>query len=115
MDYIVFGAGKTASLISRYFSTCSTDDRLIGFFDFMGNNPFSLPIVRASDIARHKGEFIAGSVMTDTIKSIKEIAFDKFRVSPERIKTLDVVIPSNRVDEHALSAIKPFFSSDTVY
>lgn len=111
MNYIVFGAGKTAYAIKRYIENCKLDDNIIGFFDFYSNNPFNLTILNTSDILSHKGKFIIGSLMQDSIKAMKESAINSFNISDQDILQIDDILTETKVDESIINNLQKHFDS----
>jgi FkbM family methyltransferase len=99
MNYIIFGAGKTAYTIKRYIENCKLDDQVIGFYDFYNNNPFNLNLVDKNQILNHEGKFIVGTLMHDSIISMKEMACNLFGIEKGNVLQINDVIVDGHVEE----------------
>lgn len=99
MKYIVFGAGKTSMSLKRFFENCKFDDHIIGYFDFLGNNPFDLKIVTEDEILYHDGKFIIGSIMSDSISIMKKNAKEKFSIDISNIIEIQDILPKTEISE----------------
>ncbi len=109
MNYIVFGAGKTAYTIKRYIDNCKLDDSIVGFYDFYDNNPFNLNLLTTSDILSHRGEFVVGSVMQDSIIAMKQTASSVFNISEEDIIQIEDILPETKIDETYIHYLQDYF------
>ena len=99
MNYIFFGAGKTAYTLKRYIENCRLDDKVIGLYDFYHNNPFNLTMVNKAQILAHDGKFIVGTIMHDSIVSMKEMSNKDFGIRAKDILQINEVLVDSHIDE----------------
>jgi FkbM family methyltransferase len=109
MNYIVFGAGKTAYTVKRYIDNCKLDDSIVGFFDFYDNNPFNLNLLTTSDISSHRGKFIIGSIMQDSIIAMKQMASSLFNIQEEDIFQIADILSETKIDETSINELQEYF------
>jgi FkbM family methyltransferase len=111
MKYIIFGAGKTSMTLKRYFENCKLDDQIIGFFDFLGNNPFDLNYVSEEEIKNHEGKYIIGSIMADSISLMKKNAHEKFSIDLSDILEIQHVLPKIDLNDDLFLSFKNNFDN----
>jgi len=99
MKYIIFGAGKTSLTLKRYFENCKFDDQIVGYYDFLGNNPFNFKLVSENEIKNHTGKYIIGSIMYDSISIMKQYAQEKFSIDLSNILEIQEVLPKTLLSE----------------
>jgi FkbM family methyltransferase len=109
MNYIIFGAGKTAYTIKRFIENCRLEDQVIGFYDFYNNNPFNLTLVNKSQILTHDGKFIVGTIMHDSIVSMKEMAYKDFGIEDKDILQINQVLVDSHIDETVIFNLRDSF------
>ena len=111
MKYIIFGAGKTSMTLKRFFKNCKFDDQIVGYYDFLGNNPFNFNLVSENDIKNHTGKFIIGSIMHDSIQIMKQYAQEKFSIDMSNILEIQQVLPKTELNEDFFSEFKNNFDN----
>jgi FkbM family methyltransferase len=109
MNYIIFGAGKTAYTIKRFIENCRLDDKVVGFFDFYDNNPFNLTIVDKHQILNHNGKFIVGTIMQDSIVNMKKMATEYFNIKDADILQINDVLLDGKIDQNAILNLSDSF------
>jgi FkbM family methyltransferase len=111
MNYIIFGAGKTAYTIKRFIENCRLEDKVIGFYDFYNNNPFNLNIVSNSNILNHNGKFIFGTIMNDSIISMRELAKLNFGIQESEILQINEVLEEGNINFDVIQEISQNFDN----
>jgi FkbM family methyltransferase len=107
-DTVVVCAGKTSLLFERHLLERGQGDRIRGFFDSLGNDPFGRGLLDRSDLAAHTGWFVVATLMSSNVVEVRE-DLATLGVASERILDLSDVGVSSIVDwamvERVASAI----------